>query len=101
VARLCASSSLFSAYVFRSFFRSSVVRLHTCCVNVSPTRLYNDSRLSDLQTDKKPDTYVQMVSNISRSTPSSSIILLRPNRRRSPQRMAYIPTPTPISIRTM
>ena len=43
VARSCVSSSMFPAFVFRSFFRSSVVRLHTCCVNVSPTRLYNDS----------------------------------------------------------
>ena len=38
----------------------------------------------------------RMVSNISHSTPSSSIVLVRPNRCPSPRLMAYIPTPISI-----
>ena len=30
----CVSSSVFSAFVFRSFLQSIVLRLQTCCINV-------------------------------------------------------------------
>lgn len=94
VAGLCVLSSVFSAFVFcsfvHSFVRSSVVRSHTCCIHV-----FNE----DLQSEKEPNTYIyRMVPNIDPSSPSSSIVPLRPNRHRSLRRTAYIPTP--ISIGT-
>lgn len=48
------SSYVFSAFVFRLFLRSSVVRLHTCCINVFAYQAFNDV----LQSDEKPNTYI-------------------------------------------
>lgn len=88
--RLLCFQRLFS---FRSFVQVLYVCIHVVSMLLR-TSLFN----KDLESDKKPHMY-RMVSHISPSSPSSSVVLVRSNRRRSPrQHKAHISTP--ISIHT-